>query len=84
VGPRGEGQLQAPTLPRLNMRFGKEFRFKDSQTLEANADFFNITNNGAPMFFRAGASNISLATFGQLQSATQSPRGAQLSVRWRF
>jgi Carboxypeptidase regulatory-like domain/TonB dependent receptor-like, beta-barrel len=83
VGPRGEGQLRAPNLPRLNMRFGKEFRFKENHTLEANADFFNITNNGAPMFFSNGT-NTTLATFGRFQSTTQSPRGAQLSVRWRF
>lgn len=83
VGPRGEGQLQAPNLPRLNLRFGKELRFKESQTLEVNADFFNITNNGAPMFFSNGT-NTSLATFGRFSSTTQSPRGAQLSARWRF
>ncbi len=83
VGPRSKGQLQAPNVPRLNLRLGKEFRFKERQILEGAVDFFNITNNGAPLFFRNGT-NTSLATFGEFLSNTQSPRGAQLSVRWRF
>ena len=84
AGPRNEGQLQAESVPRLNLRFGKEFRFKENQTLEANVDFFNITNDATPLFFRAGANNLSSATFGQFQSTIQSPRGAQLSIRYRF
>ena len=83
ASPRSQGQLQAPTLPRLNMRFGKEFHFWEKHIFEANVDFFNITNNGAPLFFRNGT-NTSLTTFGQFLSNTQSPRGAQMSVRWRF
>jgi len=83
VGPRSEGQLQLPTIPRLNLRFGKEFRFKEHQTVEVSADFVNITNDGTPLFFRNGT-NVSLTTFGQFLSNTQSPRGAQLSARWRF
>jgi len=84
AGPRGEGQLQTEAVPRLNLRFGKEFRFKENHTIEANVDFFNVTNDATPLLFRAGANNISSATFGQLQSAVQSPRGAQLSIRYRF
>src|SRR5215475_13487674 len=51
VGPRGEGQRQTETVPRLNLRLGKEFQFKENHTLEVNADFFNITNNATPLFF---------------------------------
>jgi hypothetical protein len=83
VGLRSEGQLQIGNLPRLNLRFGKEFRFKENQSLEFNVDFFNITNDATPMFFRNGT-NTSLTTFGQFLSVVQSPRGAQLSVRYRF
>jgi hypothetical protein len=68
----------------LNLRFGKEFRFKENHTLEANADFFNITNDATPLFFRSGANNLSSAAFGQIQSTVQSPRGVQLSIRYRF
>jgi hypothetical protein len=84
AGPRSEGQLQTASVPRLNLRFGKEFRFKESHTLEANVDFFNITNDATPLFFRAGGNNLSSTTFGQFQSTVQSPRGAQLSIRYRF
>ena len=85
VGPRSEGQFRAGTIPRLNLRFGKEFRFNEGkQTLEANVDFFNITNDATPMFFRFGANNTSSPLFGVMSSAVQSPRGAQLSVRYGF
>ena len=83
VGPRGEGQLQGGYIPRLNLRFGKEFRFKEHHVVEANVDFFNITNDATPLFFQNGT-NTSLTTFGAYQSTVQSPRGAQLSVRYRF
>lgn len=82
--PRSEGQIQTGSLPRLNLRFGKEFRFKERHTIEANVDFFNIINDATPLFFRAGANNLSSATFGQFLSTVQSPRGAQLSIRYRF
>jgi hypothetical protein len=84
AGPRGEGQLQTAPLPRLNLRFGKEFRFKETHTLEVNADLFNVNNSATPLFFRADANNLSSAAFGQLLSTVQSPRGAQLSIRYRF
>jgi hypothetical protein len=84
VGPRSDGQLQAGNLPRLNLRLGKEFSFFDGKhTLETSVDFFNITNDATPLFFRNGT-NTSLTTFGEFTSAVQSPRGAQLSVRYRF
>jgi hypothetical protein len=83
VGPRGDGQLQAPIVKRLNMRFGKMFKFGERHSVEADADFFNITNNGDPLFFLNGT-NTSLATFGQFQSTTQSPRGVELSLYYRF
>jgi hypothetical protein len=84
VGPSGDEKLQAPTIHRLNVRFGKAFRFGSGHALELNIDVFNLANAGAPLFFRAGANNISTETFGQFQSTTQSPRGGQLSVRYRF
>jgi len=59
AGPRGKGQLQTGTVPGLNLRLGKEFRFKEKHTLESNVDFFNVTNDATPLFFRAGANNLS-------------------------
>jgi carboxypeptidase family protein/TonB-dependent receptor-like protein len=84
AGPRNEGQLKLESIPTLNLRFGKEFRLKENHVFEANVDFFNLTNNATPLFFRADANNLSSATFGQFQSVVQSPRGAQLSIRYRF
>jgi hypothetical protein len=85
VGPRSDGQLHAGNILRLNLRFGKEFRFHEGkQSFEANVDFFNITNDATPLFFRFGANNVSSSSFGAMQSSVQSPRGAQLSVRYRF
>ncbi|MGH9752461.1 MAG: TonB-dependent receptor domain-containing protein, partial [Blastocatellia bacterium] len=68
AGPRSEGQLQTESVPRLNLRFGKEFRFKEHHTLEAGVDVFNGANDATTLFFRAGANNLSSATFGRLQS----------------
>ena len=73
----------SPNVPRLNARFGKIFRLTERQTFEASCDFFNLTNNGVPLFFQNG-SNTSLPTFGTYQSTTQSPRGAELSAVYRF
>jgi Carboxypeptidase regulatory-like domain/TonB dependent receptor len=84
AGPRSQGQLQAGTIPRLNLRLGKEFRFKERHTIEVNADFFNIINDATPLLFRASANNLSSPNFGQFQSSVQSPLGAQLSIRYRF
>jgi hypothetical protein len=84
AGPRSAGQLKAGSIPRLNLRFGKEIRIKENRSFEVNLDLFNVTNDATPLFFRAGANNVSTTTFGQFQSIVQSPRGAQLSIRYRF
>ena len=82
VGPRGDNVLQTPTVHRLNLRFGKEFRITGTQTFDFNVDVFNVTNNGAPLFFRA--TNDTSPFFGQFLSTTQAPRAAQVSVVYRF
>ena len=82
VGPRGDNVLQTPTVHRLNLRFGKEFRITGTQTFDFNVDVFNVTNNGAPLFFRA--TNDTSPFFGQFTSTTQAPRAAQVSVVYRF
>lgn len=82
VGPRGDNVLQAPTVHRLNLRFGKELRLASSQSVDFNVDIFNVTNAGAPMFFRS--TNNTSPLFGQFSSTTQAPRAAQLSVVYRF
>lgn len=83
VGPRGDNQLQLGNIPRLNLRFGKEFHFNERHMIEANVDFFNITNDATQLFFTNGT-NTSATNFGLKSSTVQSPFGAQLSVRYRF
>lgn len=85
LGPRSEGQIKTPSVPRLNARFGKRFRFADGrQSVEANVDFFNITNDDTPLSFFNGNIPVSATPFGMLSSARQAPRGAQLSFAYRF
>lgn len=85
LGPRSEGQIKTPSVPRLNARFGKRFRFADGrQSIEANVDFFNITNDDTPLSFFNGNIPVSATPFGMLSSARQAPRGAQLSFAYRF
>jgi hypothetical protein len=84
VGPRSEDQLQLPTVPRINLRLGKEFRFKESQVVELNLDFFNITNDATPLSYRNATNTSVTTTFAQFTSTVQTPRGAQISVRYRF
>lgn len=81
VGPRGANVLQSPSVPRLNLRFGKRFGVGRT-TLEVNGDIFNITNNGAPLFFRS--TNNTSPDFGKFLSDTQAPRAAQVSIVFRF
>lgn len=82
VGPLGDNVLQAPAVHRLNLRFGKELRFGGVRTLDLNVDLFNVTNNGAPMFFRS--TNNTSPLFGQFSSTTQAPRAGQVSIVFRF
>ncbi len=94
VGPAAQGQIRAPWQPRLNLRVGKEFRLGEgSKVIEANADIFNLTNNGAGIYFSngqyinsaLGPGNPPTLPLGTMSaSGIQSPRGIQLSFRFRF
>jgi hypothetical protein len=82
IGGRGDTTLQGPTVHRLNLRLGKQIRLSDAQSFDVNVDVFNVTNNGAPLFFRS--TNNTSPLFGQFSSTTQSPRAGQMSVVFRF
>jgi hypothetical protein len=82
VGPRGDNTLQGPTVHRLNLRFGKQVRMPGAGSLDVNVDLFNVTNNGARLFFRS--TNNTSPLFGQFSSSTQAPRAGQVSVVYRF
>ncbi len=79
---RGTGQIWCPWLVQWNGLVGREFRITERQTVEADLNVYNITNNGAAQQFING-NNSSSSTFGTLQNVQQ-PRSAQISVRYHF
>ena len=79
---RGEGQIWCPWLVQWNALVGREFRITDRQTVEADLNIYNVTNNGAGQQFVNG-NNASSATFGELENV-QLPRSAQISLRYHF
>jgi hypothetical protein len=79
---RGIGQIWCPWLIQWNTLIGREFRITDRQTVEADLNIYNLTNNGAGQQFVNG-NNASSATFGELQNV-QLPRSAQISLRYHF
>ena len=79
---RGTGQIYTPWLLQWNALVGRDFRITDRQGIEADVNFYNITNNGTGQQFVNG-NNAASGTFGQLQNV-QLPRSAQISVRYHF
>ena len=88
LGPRSEGRLQLPWRPRLNLRLGKNFKLPwESQRIETAVDIFNLFNEATPLgFFSTSAqTRPDLPGFGRLsETFVGSPRGVQLSFRYRF
>ncbi|WP_162539457.1 TonB-dependent receptor [Granulicella sp. WH15] len=80
---RGIGQIFCPWLIQLNALVGREFKLTDRQSIEADMNILNITNQGAGQQFVNGTNSSATATFGTLQTI-QAPRSAQFSVRYRF
>ncbi len=79
---RGTGQIFCPWLIQWNALAGREFKITDRQSVEADLNVYNVTNNGAGQQFVNG-NNISSATFASLQNV-QLPRSAQISLRYHF
>ncbi len=79
---RGTGQIYCPWLVQWNGLVGREFNLTDRQSIEADLNVYNLTNQGAAQQFVNG-NNASSSTFGQLQNV-QLPRSAQVSVRYHF
>lgn len=79
---RGDGQLTTPPYRALNLRVGRRFAFGRAN-LDASLDVFNITNNGADMFFQNGANQMYNVLFGTT-TFRQLPRSAQILLRASF
>jgi len=79
---RGIGQIWCPWLEQWNLLAGRVFNINERQSVEFDADFYNVTNNGSGQQFVNG-NNASSSTFGELQNV-QLPRSAQFSLRYHF
>lgn len=79
---RGTGQIWCPWLLQWNALVGREFHITDRQSVEANVNIYNVTNNGSAQQFVNG-NNSASATFGELQNV-QLPRSAQFGLRYHF
>jgi hypothetical protein len=79
---RGTGQIWCPWLLQWNALVGRAFHLSDRQTVEAELNIYNVTNNGAAQQFVNG-NNAASATFGELQNV-QLPRSGQIGLRYRF
>ena len=79
---RGIGQIRCPWLEQWNILGGRSFPIGDRQTVELDANIYNLTNNGSAQQFVNG-NNAASSTFGELQNV-QLPRSAQFSVRYQF
>lgn len=83
LNPRSEGRLQLPMRDKLNLRLGRNFALPNNQVIEAAVDIFNVWNDATPLGF-ANSTRPDLATFGTYSSFVGSPRGVQVSARYRF
>src|ERR1700728_797564 len=79
---RGIGQIWCPWLEQWNILAGRAFNIGDNQSVEFDANIYNVTNNGSAQQFVNG-NNAASSTFGELQNVQQ-PRSAQFSVRYQF
>jgi hypothetical protein len=79
---RGTGQIWCPWLLQWNVLVGREFRITERQTVEADLNIYNLTNNGAGQQFVNG-NNSTTSNFGSLQNI-QLPRSAQIGLRYHF
>src|SRR6185369_8767946 len=87
--PRGEGQLQAPSLHVWNIRAGRHFDVHQRR-LEVAFDVFNVTNNGTDTNFYEDGNQLSSSNYGRRPDGTfvgtnrQFARAGQLSLRFGF
>ncbi len=85
LNARSEGRLQLPTRHKVNLRLGKNFKLPwESQQIEMAVDIFNVFNESTPLGFANSNRPDLTTTFGTYSSFRGSPRGVQLSFRYRF
>jgi hypothetical protein len=91
LSPMLRNNVPGPSFFQVDLDATREFRIRESQTLEFRAEAFNLTNSMRPGIslpsLQAGASGLALTygtpTFGQVTSALD-PRILQLALRFIF
>jgi hypothetical protein len=79
---RGEGQVKANARQELNLKIGRIFKF-GTQRIEADVDFFNLTNEGSIERYRTDANQL-YNPFYLGGESIQPPRSVHFAVRYVF
>ena len=79
-GSEGRNVVQGPGFAQWDFSAFKNIRVTESKNLQFRAEFFNLFNRTN---FRLPNSDISSATFGQIQQAL-SPRLIQFALKFLF
>jgi hypothetical protein len=79
---RGEGQVKANARQELNLKIGRIFKF-GTQRIEADIDFFNLTNEGSIERYRVDANQL-YNPFYLGGESIQPPRSVHFAVRYVF
>jgi hypothetical protein len=80
-GNLGRNLLRADWVRNFDLSIFRQFPIVEHKTLEFRAEAFNAFNTPT---FSAPTANLSLATFGQVFSTSNSPRQLQLSLKVIF
>lgn len=80
-GNMGGGALQGPGQFNFDTALAKMIRIKEQYSLQFRSEFFNVMNH--PQFSNPGLS-AAQSTFGQITSASVSPRVIQLALKFLF
>ncbi len=79
-GNAGQSIIRGPGVINFDMAFYKDFRFKESQSIEFRGELFNIFNHTN---FSAVNTTFGSAQFGQVTSALD-PRIVEFALRYHF
>jgi len=92
-GNLGHNAVRGPDTVNLDVSLSRSFKLRERLNLQARADFFNVLNHtnfagaispaGLVSGFSTLSTNLSSASFGQVQSAFD-PRIIQFSMKIRF
>jgi hypothetical protein len=80
-GGDGLGTVLGPGENNWDMALAKTFRIKEAQSLEFRTEFFNTFNH--PQFLNP-ATNVGLASFGQITATSVNPRLIQFALKYLF